>query len=124
MRMLKKEHLHGSVELKTYALSKIDRMMLLQLNYVKITGSCKDFPKKKLIWLCMHGFPLKFVTLNLQIRNLVALEMSYRKIESFGISCSYPRLLKRLKVTYLHLLLFLVELIKFTTILTYLSFSN
>ncbi|CAI9269617.1 unnamed protein product [Lactuca saligna] len=31
------------------------------------------------------------------IRNLVSLEMSYRKIESFGISCSYPRLLKRLK---------------------------
>nr|KAJ0227743.1 hypothetical protein LSAT_V11C100040600 [Lactuca sativa] len=97
MRMLEKEQLHGSIELKIDALSKMDRLMLLQLNYVQITGSCKDFPKK-LIWLSMHGFPLKYVPLNLPLENVVALDLSYSKIESFGISCSYPqRLLKRLK---------------------------
>nr|KAJ0226805.1 hypothetical protein LSAT_V11C100040490 [Lactuca sativa] len=44
------------------------------------------------------------------IRNLVALEMSYRKIESFGISCSYPRLLKRLKQCPELVLIFLIDL--------------
>ncbi|CAI9269624.1 unnamed protein product [Lactuca saligna] len=50
MRMLEKEKLHGSLELKTDALSKMDSLMLLQLNYVQITGSYKNFPKE-LRWL-------------------------------------------------------------------------
>ncbi|CAI9300112.1 unnamed protein product [Lactuca saligna] len=36
-RMIKKEKLHGSFELKTEALSKMNNLMLLQLNYVQIT---------------------------------------------------------------------------------------
>ncbi|CAI9269592.1 unnamed protein product [Lactuca saligna] len=46
MRMLVKEKLHGSLELKTDALSKMDRLMLLQLNYVQIIGSYKNFPEE------------------------------------------------------------------------------
>ncbi|CAI9269576.1 unnamed protein product [Lactuca saligna] len=97
MRMLEKEMLHGSLELKTDALSKMDRLMLLQLNYVKITGSYKNFPEE-LRWLCMHGFPLKSIPLGLRMENLVALDMSYSSIESFGIFSSYPqRLNNKLK---------------------------
>ncbi|XP_052622781.1 disease resistance protein RPV1 [Lactuca sativa] len=97
MGMLEKEKLHGSLELKTDALSKMDRLMLLQLNYVQITGSYKNFPEE-LRWLCMHGFPLKSIPLDLPVENLVALDMSYSNIESFGIFYSYPqRLHKRLK---------------------------
>ncbi|KAL7617423.1 hypothetical protein Lser_V15G03796 [Lactuca serriola] len=98
MRMLEKNNLHGSLELKTDALSKMDRLMLLQLNYVQITGSFTNFPEE-LRWLCMHGFPLKSIPSDLPMENLVSLDMSYSNIESFGIFYSYPqRLHKRLKL--------------------------
>ncbi|KAI3510930.1 hypothetical protein L1887_18071 [Cichorium endivia] len=90
MRVLEREKLHGSLELKTDALSKMDMLMLLQLNYVQITDSYKDFPKE-LRWLCMHGFRLKSIPSDLPMENLVALDMSYSNIESFGISYSYPQ---------------------------------
>ncbi|XP_023767370.1 disease resistance protein RPV1 [Lactuca sativa] len=97
MRMLEKEKLHGSLELITDALSKMDSLMLLQLNYVQITGSFKNFPEE-LRWLCMHGFPLKSIPPDLPMENLVSLDMSHSSIESFGICYSYPqRLHKRLK---------------------------
>ncbi|XP_023767466.1 disease resistance protein RUN1 [Lactuca sativa] len=97
MQMLEKEKLHGSLELKTDALSKMDRLMLLQLNYVQITGSYNEFPEE-LRWLCMHGFPLKSIPPDLPMENLVALDLSYSNIESFGICYNYPKgLPKRLK---------------------------
>ncbi|CAI9269561.1 unnamed protein product [Lactuca saligna] len=97
MRMLKKEKLHGSVELKTNVFGNMYRLMLLQLNYVQMTGSYKNFPEE-LRWLCMHGFPLKSIPSELPMENLVSLDMPYSKIESFGIHYSYPqRLHKRLK---------------------------
>ncbi|KAL7612222.1 hypothetical protein Lser_V15G06595 [Lactuca serriola] len=97
MSMLEKEKLQGSLELKTDALSKMDMLMLLQLNYLQITGSYKNFPEE-LRWLCMHGFPLKSLPSELPMENLVALDMSYSNIESFGIFYSYPqRIHTRLK---------------------------
>ncbi|XP_071720301.1 disease resistance protein RPV1-like isoform X2 [Rutidosis leptorrhynchoides] len=85
--MLEKRKLgksHGSLELETDGLSKMDNLMLLQLNFVHLRGSYKDFPDK-LRWLCLHGFPLKSIPSDLPMKNLVALDMSYSKIESFGM---------------------------------------
>ncbi|XP_023767854.1 disease resistance protein RUN1 [Lactuca sativa] len=90
MRMLEKEKLCGSCELKTDALSKMDDLMLLKLSYVQITGSYKNFPKE-LRWLCMHEFPLKYIPSDLPMENLVSLDMSYSKIESFDICYSNPQ---------------------------------
>ncbi|KAL7618485.1 hypothetical protein Lser_V15G03804 [Lactuca serriola] len=90
MRMLKKEKLHASFELKTDTLSNMDNLMLLQLNYVKLKGSYENFPVE-LRWLCMHGFPLKSIPLDLPMENLVALDMSYSNIESFDICYSNPQ---------------------------------
>ncbi|KAI3510917.1 hypothetical protein L1887_18056 [Cichorium endivia] len=84
MRMLENEKLRGAYELKTDALSKMYHLMLLQLNYVQISGSYDNFPKE-LRWLCMHGFPLKSIPLDLPMENLVALDLSYSNIESFDI---------------------------------------
>ncbi|KAI3739196.1 hypothetical protein L2E82_29595 [Cichorium intybus] len=84
MRMIEKEKLHGSLELKTDALSKMDSLMLLQLNYVQINGPYENFPEQ-LRWLCMHGFPLESIPSDLLMENLVSLDMSYSNIESFGI---------------------------------------
>nr|QVV57172.1 Tr-like protein 14 [Lactuca serriola] len=82
MRMLEKEKLGASYELKTDALSNMDNLMLLQLNYVYMNGSYENFPEE-IKWLCMNGFRLKSIPLDLPMQNLVALDMSYSNIESF-----------------------------------------
>ncbi|KAL7616981.1 hypothetical protein Lser_V15G03500 [Lactuca serriola] len=85
MRMIEKERFGVSYELKTNALSNMDNLMLLQLNYVHMNGSYANFPEE-LRGLCMHGFHLKSIPLDLPMQNLVALDMSYSNIESF-IGC-------------------------------------
>ncbi|CAI9264454.1 unnamed protein product [Lactuca saligna] len=97
MQMIEKEKSHSSFELKTDAMSNMVNLMLLQLNYVHINGSYENLPKE-LRWLCMHGFPLKSVPSDLPMENLVALDMSYSNIESFGNGYKYPRLQKRQKL--------------------------
>ncbi|KAK9069162.1 hypothetical protein SSX86_013278 [Deinandra increscens subsp. villosa] len=84
IRMLKSEKLDGSLDFNTDALSKMESLMLLQLNYVQIKGSCENFPEE-LRWLCMHGSPLKSIPSNLRMEKLVVFDMSYSKIESFGM---------------------------------------
>ncbi|KAL7615834.1 hypothetical protein Lser_V15G03496 [Lactuca serriola] len=98
MRMLEKEKLGISYELKTDALSNMDNLMLLQLNYVHMNGSFANFPEE-LRGLCMHGFHLKSIPLDLPMMNLVALDMSYSNIESFvGCYNNPQRLEKRQKL--------------------------
>ncbi|KAI3511360.1 hypothetical protein L1887_18512 [Cichorium endivia] len=87
MRMLEKGSLGESFELKTNALSKMDNLMLLQLNYVHINGSYENFPEE-LRWLCMHGFPLKSIPSELSMYNVAVLDMSHSNIESFDICYS------------------------------------
>ncbi|KAK9058325.1 hypothetical protein SSX86_023166 [Deinandra increscens subsp. villosa] len=96
MRMLDKKKLRGSFELKTYSLSTMDNLMLLQLNYVQLNGCFENFPEE-LRWLCMHGSPLKSIPLDLPMENLVVLDMSYSNIESFDMS-NDKRLLRSLKI--------------------------
>ncbi|KAI3697197.1 hypothetical protein L6452_30036 [Arctium lappa] len=94
MRMLEKDKLF---DLKTDALSKMDNLLLLQLNYVQLNGSYKNFPEG-LRWLCMHGFPLEYMPPDLQLENLVVLDMSYSRLESFDMSYdTLQRLGKRQK---------------------------
>ncbi|XP_023751061.1 disease resistance protein RPV1 isoform X1 [Lactuca sativa] len=90
MRMLEKETLRASFVLKTDALSNMDNLRLLQLNYLNISGSYENFPEE-LRWLCMHGFPLNSLPLDYPMENLVVLDMSYSNIESFGIYDSNPQ---------------------------------
>ncbi|PWA92528.1 toll/interleukin-1 receptor (TIR) domain-containing protein [Artemisia annua] len=103
MRMLEKEKLRGSSELKTASFSNMDCLMILHLDYVQINGPYENFPEE-LIWLRMCGFPLKSIPSELPMENLVALDMSYGNIESFDVSCSNPqpleddRLLGSLKI--------------------------
>ncbi|XP_024983456.1 disease resistance protein RML1A-like isoform X2 [Cynara cardunculus var. scolymus] len=85
MEMLEKGNMYDSVELRTDALSKMDNLMLLQLNYVRLGGSYENFPKK-LRWLCMHGFPLEYIPPKLQLENLVALDMSYSSFKFLDMS--------------------------------------
>nr|KAJ0224983.1 hypothetical protein LSAT_V11C100037900 [Lactuca sativa] len=94
MCMLEKEKLGVSYELKIDALSNMDNLMLLQLNYVRMDGSYKNFPEE-IRWLCMHGFRLKSIPLDLPMMNLVALDMSYSNIESFVDCYNNPQRLEK-----------------------------
>ncbi|KAJ0783768.1 putative P-loop containing nucleoside triphosphate hydrolase, leucine-rich repeat domain superfamily [Helianthus annuus] len=88
-RMLEKK-LCGSFKLKKDSLRKMDNLTLLQLNYVQLNGCFRTFPEG-LRWLCMHGFPLKSIPLDLPMENLVALDLSYSNIEYFDMSYSNPQ---------------------------------
>ncbi|KAJ9558776.1 hypothetical protein OSB04_013390 [Centaurea solstitialis] len=96
MRMLEEDKLY---ELETDALSKMDNLKLLQLNYVQLKGSYKNFPEE-LRWLCMHGFPLDHIPPGLQLENLVGLDMSYSRLICFDMSYGdTQRSRKRQKLT-------------------------
>ncbi|CAI9269406.1 unnamed protein product [Lactuca saligna] len=76
----------------------MDSLMLLQMNYVHMNGSYENFPDE-LRGLCMHGFRLKSIPLELPMMNLVALDLSYSYIESFvGYYSNTHRLEKRQKL--------------------------
>ena len=82
--MLEKE----KFKLKPDALSKMENLKLLQLNYVKDFVWHLNFPEE-LRWLCMRGFPLKSIPSEIPIEkmeNVVVLDMSYSKLESFDMS--------------------------------------
>ncbi|PWA80614.1 toll/interleukin-1 receptor (TIR) domain-containing protein [Artemisia annua] len=84
MRMLEKEEF----KLKPDALSKMVNLKLLQLNYMKDFLWHLNFPEE-LRWLCMRGFPLKSIPSEIpmeKMENVVVLDMSYSKLESFDLS--------------------------------------
>ncbi|CAI9268968.1 unnamed protein product [Lactuca saligna] len=84
--------------LETEALRKMDELKLLQLNCVQMNGSYENFPKQ-LRWLCMHVFPLDYIPSNLPMKYLVALDMSYSNITSFGVSYCDSQPQKRQRLT-------------------------
>ena len=71
-----------SSNLKTDALKKMDKLKLLQLNFVELNGSHENF-SEDLRWLCWHGFHLRTIPSNLFMGNLVALDMSFSCLEVF-----------------------------------------
>lgn len=67
-------------DLKTIALSKMDNLRILQLNYVQLHGSYKHFPKG-LRMLSMLGFPLSYIPSDIQMENMVSLDMSNSNLQ-------------------------------------------
>ncbi|CAH1449195.1 unnamed protein product [Lactuca virosa] len=83
MRLLKEnKYAFKLFNLKTDALEKMDRLKLLQLNFVQLSGSYQNF-SEDLRWLCWLGFHLKTIPSDLFMGNLVALDMSYSTLEVF-----------------------------------------
>ncbi|XP_071718519.1 disease resistance protein RPV1-like [Rutidosis leptorrhynchoides] len=83
MKMIEKEKLRRSFKLQTDTLNEMYDMMILHLDYIQINGSYENFPEE-LRWLHMHGFPSKSIPIELPTENLVALDLSYSNIVSFG----------------------------------------
>ncbi|KAK2977709.1 hypothetical protein RJ640_013727, partial [Escallonia rubra] len=70
------------VELKTSAFRKMSELRLLFINYVKLTGGYKMFPKK-LRWLCWRGFPLEFIPTDFPLESLVVIDMRNSNLTRF-----------------------------------------
>ncbi|KAL8252516.1 hypothetical protein R6Q59_036209 [Mikania micrantha] len=83
MKMLSKEDVaFKTSNLRTDALNKMDRLKYLQLNFVELNGSYENF-SEDLRWLCWLGYHLRTIPPDLYMRNLVAIDMSYSKLEVF-----------------------------------------
>ncbi|MFS7950263.1 putative TIR domain, P-loop containing nucleoside triphosphate hydrolase [Helianthus anomalus] len=84
MKMLSEENIaFKSTNLKTDALNNMDRLKLLQLNFVELDdGSYENF-SEDLRWLCWLGFHLRTIPPDLYMGKLVAIDMSYSKLEVF-----------------------------------------
>uniref|UniRef100_A0A251RWQ4 Putative toll/interleukin-1 receptor (TIR) domain-containing protein n=1 Tax=Helianthus annuus TaxID=4232 RepID=A0A251RWQ4_HELAN len=85
----------------TLALSEMHNLRLLQLNYVQLSGSYKNFPQG-LRWLCMHGFPLSYIPSELQMENVIVLDMSNSKLQQLWKKCKLLRSLKFLTLSSCH----------------------
>ncbi|PWA94604.1 toll/interleukin-1 receptor (TIR) domain-containing protein [Artemisia annua] len=85
------------IELSTNALNRMENLILLQLNHVKLNGPFKNFPKG-LRGLCMHGFQSEYIPSDLPMDHLVALDMSFSDLKKLWRK---PKLLGSLK--YLNL---------------------
>ncbi|KAJ9551412.1 hypothetical protein OSB04_015457 [Centaurea solstitialis] len=84
MRMLatNQKHAFKSSDLKSDAINKMDNLKLLQLNFVKLTGSYENF-SEDLRWLCWHGYHQITIPSDLFMGNMVSLDMSNSKLEVF-----------------------------------------
>ncbi|KAJ0524654.1 putative TIR domain, P-loop containing nucleoside triphosphate hydrolase [Helianthus annuus] len=92
MRKIKQGMGSEPLALKTSSLAKIEKLKLLQLKYVTLTGSYKNFPELR--WLCWHGSNLKRIPSGLLSNSLVAIDMSYGHTETFEA----PMVLNSLKI--------------------------
>ncbi|KAM5574863.1 disease resistance protein RPV1 [Rosa sericea] len=78
----------------TEAFRNMQSLRLLQLNYVKLTGSYEFLPQE-LNWLCWHGFPEMSIPNNFNQRSLVAIDMQYSKLKQVWEN---PEVLEKLKL--------------------------
>lgn len=64
----------NDVAFETDAFARMQKLRLLQLSYVQLTGCYEKFPKK-LRWLYWRGFHLKSIPDDFPLESLVALEI-------------------------------------------------
>ncbi|KAI3724958.1 hypothetical protein L1987_64726 [Smallanthus sonchifolius] len=81
MRKVEQGMRSKALALKTSSLANMDKLKLLQLKYVELTGSFKNFPDLR--WLCWHGCRLKTMPPGLLMSSLVAIDMRDAHIETF-----------------------------------------
>ncbi|KAM7470241.1 hypothetical protein LguiA_008424 [Lonicera macranthoides] len=89
----------NDVYLTTDAFKSMTKLRLLKLNYVKLTGSYKNF-RKSLAWLSWHGFSLKCIPVEFPMENLVVLDLRYSMLKQVWketpiLDLSYSELLAR-----------------------------
>ncbi|KAK2986976.1 hypothetical protein RJ640_024874, partial [Escallonia rubra] len=86
-------------ELKTSAFTEMSELRLLLINYVKLTGDYKRFPKK-LRWLCWRGCPLEFIPTDFHLERLVVIDMRNSNLTRFWNGTKVLGFLKILDLSY------------------------
>ncbi|XP_076919071.1 disease resistance protein RPV1-like [Bidens hawaiensis] len=81
MRKVEQGMRQEELTLETKFLANMNKLKLLQLKYVKLTGSYDNFPK--LLWLCWHGCTLPKMPPGLLASTLVVLDMSDGHLKMF-----------------------------------------
>ncbi|KAM7474233.1 hypothetical protein LguiB_021476 [Lonicera macranthoides] len=84
---------------RTEAFKSMIKLRLLMLNYVQLTGSFDNFPKG-LVWLSLHGFPLKSIPVEFHLKKLVALDLSHSRLEQVWMETPLLGSLKILDMSY------------------------
>ena len=69
----------SKVNFSTEAFIKMQRLRLLQLDHVQLTGDY-EYLSKELRWLRWHGFPLEFIPNNFYPRKIVAIDLRYSNL--------------------------------------------
>ncbi|PWA96071.1 toll/interleukin-1 receptor (TIR) domain-containing protein [Artemisia annua] len=87
------------IEFSTNALNKMEKLILLQLNHVKLKGPFKNFPKG-LRGLCMHGFQSEYIPSDLPMEHLVAVDMSFSYLKQLWRKPKFLGSLKYLNLSY------------------------
>ncbi|GKC84371.1 ribonuclease H-like domain-containing protein, partial [Tanacetum coccineum] len=90
----------------TDSVKGMDKLELLQINFVCLHPWKNDFARN-LRWLCLHGFDGIEVFKPLDMRNMVALDMSYSRLRYFTLP---QQILPSLKILNLKSSLFLSEI--------------
>ena len=62
------------------AFAKMNRLRVLQLNYMGLSGSF-HCPSKSLRWLQWYGFPLRSLPSDLYMENLVVIDMPHSRLK-------------------------------------------
>ncbi|KAG5535865.1 hypothetical protein RHGRI_023587 [Rhododendron griersonianum] len=81
------------------AFSDMDKLKLLQLNYVQISGPFIKFPNK-LRWLCWHGFPLRTIPSGFPLGSLVTLDLQYSNLKRVWKGTKFCKTLKILDLSH------------------------
>ncbi|XP_058216941.1 disease resistance protein LAZ5-like [Rhododendron vialii] len=87
------------VALEADAFARMNKLKVLQLNGVHISGSYKKFPKG-LRWLCWRGFPLESISGDFPLESLVALDMQYSQLKNVWEGTKFLWLLKILNLSH------------------------
>ena len=69
----------NKISFNTKSFEKMQKIKLLQLDHVQLTGSYEHI-SKDLRWLCWEGFPLEFIPDNFDLEDLVTMELRYSNL--------------------------------------------
>ncbi|KAK2988897.1 hypothetical protein RJ640_002031 [Escallonia rubra] len=89
------------IDLEAAAFSRMQRLRLLQLSNVRLSGGYEEFPKK-LRWLCWRGFPLRTIPFDFPMENLVVLDMRNSSLVQVWKGTKVLRSLKIINLSHSH----------------------
>ncbi|XVE90518.1 hypothetical protein DITRI_Ditri20bG0084200 [Diplodiscus trichospermus] len=94
----------NEVYTESEAFAKMRRLKLLQLDYIKLNGDFKDFPKG-LVWLRWHGFSQQSLPMKFDIKKLVVLDIRNNNLKRVWKGTKWLSNLKILNLSHSHGLL-------------------